>query len=231
MPRRLRRTAQTPGDVAVRTFLDHPQPQQFTIPLRQRRECSTLRLRERLTVVDSVERGIRGEQTGDTEPPTGTVLDPALPQRLAQDVSRDPEQPRQRGHVALVSEPASPKPSAREDFGCQIGGMLADPRPCPGKHLSSVSVVDLLEGIGSARAQELRVRRRSEIASHNLYLTAPQKMCHARRSLRDGRGELCGREKPRTALSSPRPVKTGFIGPRECERLPSERALSKPATV
>jgi hypothetical protein len=42
MPRRLRRTPQTDGDVAVGTFLDHPQLQQFAIPLRKRRECSTL---------------------------------------------------------------------------------------------------------------------------------------------------------------------------------------------
>jgi len=49
-----------------------------------------------------------------------------------------------------VSEPASPQPSPREDFGCQIGGMLADPRARPRKHLGSVSVIDLLEAIGSA---------------------------------------------------------------------------------
>src|SRR5262245_45026727 len=57
--------------------------------------------------------------------------------------------------------------------------MLTDPRPRPRMHLSSVSVIDLLEPIGSARPQQLRVRRRSEIASHNLYLTTPQEMCHA----------------------------------------------------
>jgi hypothetical protein len=49
-----------------------------------------------------------------------------------------------------MSEPAAPQPSPCEDFGCQIGGMLADPRPRPSKHLSSVSVIDLLEPIGSA---------------------------------------------------------------------------------
>jgi hypothetical protein len=48
-----------------------------------------------------------------------------------------------------------------------------------------VSVIDLLEPISSSRPQELGVRRTSEIASHNLYLTAPQKMCHACRSLRE----------------------------------------------
>ena len=137
--------------------------------------------------MDIVKSGISGEQTGHTEPTTSSVLDPPLPQRLAQDVPRDPKQPRQRGHLALVSEAASRKPSPCEDFGCQISGMLANPRPRPRKHLSSVSVIDLLEPIGSARPQELRVRRPSEIASHNLYLTAPQKMCHASRSLREAR--------------------------------------------
>jgi hypothetical protein len=34
MASRLRRTPQPDGDVAVWTFLDHPQPQQFAIPLR-----------------------------------------------------------------------------------------------------------------------------------------------------------------------------------------------------
>ena len=135
--------------------------------------------------MDSVKSAISGEQTGHTEPTTSSVLDSPLPKRLAQDVPRDPEQPRQRGHLTLVSEPASPQPSACEDFGCQIGGMLADPRPRPRKHLSSVSVIDLLEPIGSARPQEFRVRRASELWSHNQYLTAPQEMCHACRSLRD----------------------------------------------
>jgi hypothetical protein len=84
-----------------------------------------------------------------------------------------------------VSEPASRKPSPCEDFGCQIGGMLADPRPRPRKHLSSMSVIDLLEAIGSARPQEFRVRGPFELASHNLYLTLSQRMCHAHRSLRE----------------------------------------------
>jgi hypothetical protein len=79
MPSRLRRTPQTHGDVAVGTFLDHPQLQQFAIPLRQRRKGSTLRLRERPTIVDSVKSSISGEQTGHTEPTTSSVLDPPLP--------------------------------------------------------------------------------------------------------------------------------------------------------
>jgi hypothetical protein len=64
---------------------------------------------------------------------------------------------------------------ACEDFGCQIGGMLTDPCPSPRKHLSSVSVIDLLERIGAARSQEFRVRHPSELASHKLYLTAQLK--------------------------------------------------------
>ncbi len=186
MPRRLRRTTQTRSDVAVGAFLDHPQPEQFTIPLRQRCECSTVRLGERPTIVDSVESGISGERTGHPEPATSSVLDPPLPKRLPQDVLRDPEQPRQRGHVALVSKPASLQPSPCEDFGCQIGGMLADPHPRPRKHLRSVPVIDLLEPVGSARLQKLRVGRPSEIASHDLYLAAAPEMCHACRSLRVG---------------------------------------------
>jgi hypothetical protein len=43
-------------------------------------------------------------------------------------------------------------------------------------HLSSVSVIDLLERIGAARPQQFRVRHPSEITSHNLYLTAPKKV-------------------------------------------------------
>jgi hypothetical protein len=50
-----------------------------------------------------------------------------------------------------------------------------------------VSVIDRLERIGSARPQEFRVRRSFEFASHNLYLTLPQRMCHACRSLREVR--------------------------------------------
>jgi hypothetical protein len=99
--------------------------------------------------VDCVQSGISGKQTGHTEPTTSSVLDPPLSQRLAQHVPRDPEQPRQRGPFALGSEPASRQPSPREDLGCQIGGMLANPHPRPGKHLSRVPVIDLLEPISS----------------------------------------------------------------------------------
>jgi hypothetical protein len=80
MSSRLRRTPQTHGDVAVGTFLDHPQLQQFAIPLRQRLEGSTLRLRQRPTIVDRLESGISGEQTGHPEPTTSSVLDPPLSQ-------------------------------------------------------------------------------------------------------------------------------------------------------
>jgi hypothetical protein len=149
MPSRLRRTPKTHGDVAVGTFLDHPQLQQFAIPLRQRSECSTLRLRKRPTIVDCVKRGISGEQTGHTEPTASSVLDPPLSQRLAQHVARDPKQPRQCGHLAPGSEPASRQPGPCKDLGCQVGGMLTNPRPRPRKHLSGVPVVDLLEPIGS----------------------------------------------------------------------------------
>ena len=78
-PRGLRRTLQTDGDVAVGTFLDHPQPEQFAILLRERCECSTLRFRERPTVVDGVKSGISDEQTRYSEPTTRGVLDPPLP--------------------------------------------------------------------------------------------------------------------------------------------------------
>jgi len=44
--------------------------------------------------------------------------------------------------------------------------------------VSSMSVIHLLEPIGSARTQEFRVRGPFELASHNLYLTLPQRMCH-----------------------------------------------------
>src|SRR5215471_16414555 len=63
--------------------------------------------------------------------------------------------------------------------------MLADPRSRPRENLSGVSVIDLLEPIGSARPQEFRVRRPSQLTSHNLYLTLPTKMCHASHSLRE----------------------------------------------
>jgi hypothetical protein len=151
MPSRLRRAAQTHGDVAVRTLLNHPQPQQLAIPIRQRRERLALRLRERPTVLDCVKGGVSGEQTRHTEPTTSSVLYPPLSQRLVQHIPRDPKQPRQRRSVALGSEAASRQPSPCKDLGCQIGGMLANPRPRPRKHLSSVPVVDLLELIGSAR--------------------------------------------------------------------------------
>jgi hypothetical protein len=118
--------------------------------------------------VDCVKSGISGEQTGHTKPTTGSVLYPPHSQRLAQDVPRDPKQPRQSGRPAVLSEPVSRKPSPCEDFGCQIGGMLTDPRPRPRKHLSSVSVIDLLEPIGRTRPKEFRIRRPFELASHNL---------------------------------------------------------------
>jgi hypothetical protein len=80
MTSRLRRTPQTRGDVAVRTFLDHPQLQQLTIPRRERGERSTVRFRERATVVDHFESGVAGEQTGHAEPAPSGVLDPPLSQ-------------------------------------------------------------------------------------------------------------------------------------------------------
>jgi len=55
--------------------------------------------------------------------------------------------------------------------------MLANPCPRPGKHLTDVPVIHLRERIGVTRSQELRVRRPSEVASHNLYFAAPQKVC------------------------------------------------------
>jgi hypothetical protein len=76
----LRRTPQAQGDVAIGTFLDYPQLQELAIPLRERRKCSTLRLRERPAVVDFIKSGISGEQTGHTEPTTSSVLDPPLSQ-------------------------------------------------------------------------------------------------------------------------------------------------------
>jgi len=185
MPSRLRRAAQPHGDVAVGTFLNHPQLQQFAIPLRQRREYATLRIRERPTVVDFVQSSIAGEQARHTEPTASGVLDPPLTQRLAQHVPRDPKQPRQRGLAALVSEAAFREPRPCEHLGCQIGGMLADPRPRPRENLSGVSVIDLLEPIGSTRLEEFRVRRSYQLASHNLYLTLQRKMCQASRSLRE----------------------------------------------
>ena len=60
--------------------------------------------------------------------------------------------------------------------------MLANPGPRPRKHLSSVPVIDLLEPISSTSPQELRVRHPLTLASHTLYLTLPQKMCHEDRS-------------------------------------------------
>jgi hypothetical protein len=78
MPSRLRGAPQTQSDVAVGTFLDHPELQQLAVPLRERRECSALRLRERPPVVDRVESGISGEQTGHAEPATGSVFDSPL---------------------------------------------------------------------------------------------------------------------------------------------------------
>jgi hypothetical protein len=183
MPSRLRRTAQTQGDVAVGAFLNHPQLEEFAIPLRQRSEYLTLRLRKRATIVYSFKSGISGEQPRHTKPTTSSVLNPPLPQRLPQDVPRDPKQPRKRRHLAPRSEPTSRQPSPRKDLGCQIGGMLANPRPRPRKHLSGVPVIDLLEPLGSTRPQELRVRRPLALTSHNRYLTLPRKMCHASRSL------------------------------------------------
>jgi hypothetical protein len=80
MPSRLRRTPQTHGDIAVRALLDHPQLQQLAIPLRERGDCPTLRLRERPMVVECLKSGISGEQTGHSEPTTRSVLDAPLPQ-------------------------------------------------------------------------------------------------------------------------------------------------------
>jgi hypothetical protein len=80
MPGCLRRTPQTHGDVAVGAFLDHPQLQQLAIPLRERRECSPVRLRKRPAIVDRVERGISGEQAGHAEATTSRVLDAPLSQ-------------------------------------------------------------------------------------------------------------------------------------------------------
>ena len=137
-------------------------------------------------VLDRVEIGILHEQTWHTETTTSSVLDPPLPKRLAQDVPRDPKQPRQCKRLRLMPGPASPQPSACEDFGGQIGRMVTNPRPRPGKHPRSVSVIDHLERIGRDRPEEFRVRRPYEITSHNQYLTFSAENCVTKtcRSLR-----------------------------------------------
>jgi hypothetical protein len=53
-----------------------------------------------------------------------------------------------------------------------------------------VPVIDLLEPIGSPCPQEFGVRRLSQLASHNLYLTPQLKMCHDSRSVRETRPPL-----------------------------------------
>jgi len=65
-----------------------------------------------------------------------------------------------------VSEPASRKPSPCEDFGCQVGGMLADPHPCPPEHLPDVPVVDDSERVGILRDEQLGIRGVREVVSH-----------------------------------------------------------------
>src|SRR5262249_35915231 len=105
------------------------------------------------------------------------------PQRVAEYVLGNTKKPGKRRRSVPIVEPASAKPGPCEDFGCQVGGMLANPWPRPGKHLTDVPVIHLRECIGITRSQEFRVRRPSEVASHNLYFAAPQKSVSASTSL------------------------------------------------
>src|SRR5262249_10264379 len=100
-----------------------------------------------------------------------------LPQRVAENILCNTEQPGKRRRSVPVAEPTSAQPGPCEDFGRQIGGMLANPHPRPPKHLTDVPVIHLRERIGITRSQEFRVRRPSEVASHNLYFAAPRKVC------------------------------------------------------
>jgi hypothetical protein len=96
--------------------------------------------------------------------------------RLPSGTSRRGRPSRQR--AASSAEPTSAQPRPREDFGCQIGRMFANPCPRPPKHLADVPVVHLRERIGIARSEEFGVRRPGEVASHNLYFATPQEVCH-----------------------------------------------------
>src|SRR5262249_38615515 len=62
--------------------------------------------------------------------------------------------------------------------------MLPNPCPRPAKHLTDVPVIHLGKRIGITRSQEFRVRRPSEVASHNLYFAAPQEVCQPRQGCR-----------------------------------------------
>jgi len=113
--------------------------------------------------------------------------------------------PRSQGSAdasSLIAEPTSAEPGPCEDFGGQIGGMLANPCPRPRKHLTDVPVVNLRKRVGITRTEEFRARRPGEVASHNLYFAAPQKVCHARQGV-----AVCGRatlpDRPKTHSVNP----------------------------
>src|SRR5262249_54877813 len=111
-------------------------------------------------------------------------LDPPLPQRVAEHVLCNTKEPGKRRRSVLIAEPTSAEPGPREDFGCQIGGMLANPCPRPGKHLTDVPVIHLGERLGITRSEGASVRRLREVGSHNLYSAAPRTVCQCRQGSR-----------------------------------------------
>src|SRR5262249_12010658 len=138
------------------------------------------RLRQRQALVNGFDVAIKRDHARQTEPTTSRILDPPLPQRVAEDVLCNAEEPGKRGRSILIAEPTSAEPGPCEDLGGQIGGMLANPFPRPGKHLTDVPLIYLRERIGITRSQEFRVRRFGKVASHNLYFAARQKVCQLR---------------------------------------------------
>src|SRR5262249_5509228 len=115
-----------------------------------------------------------------TQPTARRILDPPPPQRIAEDVLCNTKKPRKRSRSILTTEPTPAEPGPREDLGRQIGGMLTTQHPRPPDHLPDIPVIPLRERIGITHPQELRVRRPSEVASHNLYFAPSQKVFQPR---------------------------------------------------
>src|SRR5262249_29161349 len=160
-------------------------------------------------LVNGVDVAVKPDHARQTQPTTSRILYPPLPQRVAEYVLCNTKKPGKRRPSVLSAEPTSAEPGSSEDFGCQIGGIAADQGPRPRKHLTDVPVIHLRERIGITRSQEFRVRRSSEVASHNLYFAAPQKVCQPRQvsQARQGcRGLLLllfGRARRRTGSTRP----------------------------
>lgn len=99
----------------------------------------------REAILDLGETVVGGKVHGQPQPLTGARLYPILTHRLQEDVSRDPEQPRQRRPVVIVTEPIAAKKRSGERLCGQVARRPRKPSSQPRMHVCDMSRVQLRE--------------------------------------------------------------------------------------